>query len=86
MFLFFYSFQVHAEYNRDDDEYIAHRVSQAVELSQFIKHSSENCDLIILGGDLNFEPQDTGYNVVRHNTGLLDAWEQQVNIENTGLN
>ncbi|XP_013416724.1 putative neutral sphingomyelinase [Lingula anatina] len=69
-----YTTHVHAEYCRDNDEYLAHRVSQAYELSQFIKHTSGGSDLVILGGDLNYEPVDIGYRIVRTNANMLDAW------------
>lgn len=65
---------IHAEYDRDDDEYIAHRVAQAYELSQILRWSAGVADVQILGGDLNFEPVDLGYRLVRENAGLKDAW------------
>lgn len=70
--------QIHAEYDRDRDEYLAHRVAQAFEISQFIKHTSESSDLVILGGDLNLEPVDLGYKLIKSNAKLHDAWLERV--------
>ncbi|MFH4984028.1 hypothetical protein AB6A40_010737 [Gnathostoma spinigerum] len=41
---------LHAEYNRKNDLYLPHRVSQALELSQFVKHISRGSDATILTG------------------------------------
>ena len=37
-----------------------------------------NCDVIILGGDLNVEPTDLEYRIITTNSGLRDAWVSQV--------
>ena len=34
---------------------------QAYDTAQFIKLTSGNCDLVILAGDLNTEPDDLAY-------------------------
>ncbi|KAK3098953.1 hypothetical protein FSP39_024625, partial [Pinctada imbricata] len=66
---------LHAEYSgRPDDEYLAHRVAQAFEMSQFIKNVSETCDVVIIGGDFNLEPTDLGYKIIRTNALLRDSW------------
>ncbi|VDN50385.1 unnamed protein product [Dracunculus medinensis] len=51
----FYNTHLHAEYNRMNDLYLPHRLSQAVELSQFIKYTSKGADLVILTGLLFFK-------------------------------
>jgi sphingomyelin phosphodiesterase 2 len=66
--------QIHAEYNRDNDLYLSHRLVQAYELSQFVRHTSVSADLSILMGDLNLEPVDLGYRLVLANAALSDAW------------
>jgi len=64
------------------DEYVAHRVSQAFEMSQFIKllANKNNCDLIITAGDFNLTPTDLGYKILRSNADLMDSWLEKVKI------
>uniref|UniRef100_A0A0N5AQ02 sphingomyelin phosphodiesterase n=1 Tax=Syphacia muris TaxID=451379 RepID=A0A0N5AQ02_9BILA len=70
----FYTTHLHAEYNRENDLYLPHRLSQAFELSQFVKHTSNSADAVILTGDFNLEPEDLGYRVIVNNSQLKDAW------------
>lgn len=51
---------------------------QSFEVSQFIKHTGETCDAVILGGDFNFRPSQLGYSIIRYNSNLQDAWLAQV--------
>ena len=44
---------LHAEYNRANDMYVGHRVSQALEAAQWIKLTSSGADLTIYAGDFN---------------------------------
>ena len=53
-------------------------MTQAFQLSQFINMTRRNCDVIILGGDLNVEPTDLEYRIITTNSGLRDAWTSQV--------
>ncbi|XP_061582826.1 sphingomyelin phosphodiesterase 2 isoform X2 [Cololabis saira] len=69
-----YVTHLHAEYSRDKDSYLPHRVVQAWELQQFIRHTSVGADVVILGGDLNMHPQDLGNRLLRSYTGLRDAY------------
>jgi hypothetical protein len=71
-----YMFQLHAEYNHRNDEYMAHRVLQAFDMSQFICMTSANADIVILGGDLNTEPGDLSYRIIRFNAQLQDSFHQ----------
>lgn len=64
---------MHAEYNRENDEYMAHRVLQAFDTAQFVKMTSGGTDAAILAGDLNTEPQDLAYRIIRGVAGLTDA-------------
>ncbi|XP_003693892.1 putative neutral sphingomyelinase [Apis florea] len=68
-----YIAHLHAEYNRHNDEYIAHRVLQAFDTAQFIRMTSGGADSTILGGDLNTEPQDLVYRIICGVAGLTDA-------------
>jgi len=65
--------QLHAEYNRENDEYMAHRVLQAFDTAQFVKMTSGGVDAVIFAGDLNTEPQDLAYRIIRGVSGLADT-------------
>lgn len=65
--------QLHAEYNRENDEYMAHRVLQAFDTAQFVRMTSGDADAVILAGDLNTEPQDLAYRIMCGVSGLMDA-------------
>lgn len=69
-----YATHLHAEYSREKDTYLPHRVVQAWELQHFIRHTSSGADLVILGGDLNMHPQDLGNRLLRTFTGLRDCY------------
>ncbi|KRY22461.1 putative neutral sphingomyelinase [Trichinella patagoniensis] len=69
-----YATHIHAEYNHDEDVYLAHRVVQAFELGQFMRNTMQNCEMAILMGDLNLRPTDLGYDLIRHSASLKDAW------------
>ncbi|XP_032671814.1 putative neutral sphingomyelinase [Odontomachus brunneus] len=68
-----YNVHLHAEYNRENDEYMAHRVLQAFDTAQFVKMTSGCADAVILAGDLNTEPQDLAYRIIHGIAGLTDA-------------
>ncbi|XP_056316569.1 sphingomyelin phosphodiesterase 2 [Danio aesculapii] len=67
---------LHAEYCREKDSYLPHRVVQAWELQQFIRHTSAGADVVILGGDLNMHPDDLGTRLLRNYTGLQDSFTE----------
>ncbi|XP_054472992.1 sphingomyelin phosphodiesterase 2 [Anoplopoma fimbria] len=69
-----YVTHLHAEYCRDKDSYLPHRVVQAWELQQFVRHTSAGADVVILGGDLNVHPQDLGNRLLKSYTGLRDSY------------
>lgn len=69
-----YVTHLHAEYNRLQDIYLSHRICQAFEMSQYVKLTSETCDLAIVAGDFNTEPLDMPYNIILHNTCLVDCF------------
>ncbi|XP_074660345.1 putative neutral sphingomyelinase [Tubulanus polymorphus] len=72
-----YVTHLHAEYSTSNDEYLAHRVVQAFDMSQFVKTTSETCDVVIAGGDFNSRPTDCGYSLLVTNASLKDAWLNQ---------
>ena len=65
--------QLHAQYN-EPDEYEAHRVAQSFEFAQFIRHTSDACDAIIVAGDFNFRPDQLGYKIIQSVGNLEDSW------------
>ncbi|CAL8085745.1 unnamed protein product [Orchesella dallaii] len=68
-----YCAHLHAEYDRSNDEYLAHRVNQAFDTAQFISLTSKHADLVIVAGDLNTEPGDLAYRLIVHTAHLNDA-------------
>ncbi|NWV15978.1 NSMA phosphodiesterase, partial [Ptilonorhynchus violaceus] len=75
------SLQLHAEYCREKDAYLPHRLVQAWELAQFIRHTSKAADVVLLGGDLNMHPEDVGIRLLRGWTGLQDAFAEATHFE-----
>ncbi|NXE83445.1 NSMA phosphodiesterase, partial [Cochlearius cochlearius] len=75
------SCQLHAEYCREKDAYLPHRLVQAWELAQFIRHTSKAADVVLLGGDLNMHPEDVGIRLLRGWTGLRDAFTEATRFE-----
>ena len=63
--------------DRRDDIYLGHRVSQALEAAQWIRFTSSAPDLTIYAGDLNTEPTDVPYLLLRERSGLSDCWLDQ---------
>lgn len=76
-----YVTHLHAEYCRDKDAYLPHRVVQAWELAQFIQHTSKGADVVLLGGDLNMHPGDVGIRLLRGWTGLRDSFADTERFE-----
>ncbi|OXB71092.1 UNVERIFIED_CONTAM: hypothetical protein H355_016977 [Colinus virginianus] len=76
-----YVTHLHAEYSRDKDAYLPHRVVQAWELAQFVRHTAKAADVVLLGGDLNMHPGDVGIRLLRSWTGLQDAFTEAQHFE-----
>lgn len=75
-----YVTHIHAEYNRVDDEYRGHRLIQSFQLSQFVKHTSESCDLVIVGGDFNMDSSYLSYKLILANAMLCDTWNKKKRV------
>ncbi|CAI9733689.1 Hypothetical predicted protein [Octopus vulgaris] len=75
-----YTTHIHAEYSDINDEYFTHRLIQSFQLSQFIKQTSEKCDVVFVGGDCNMEPKSLSYKILTTNAMLNDAWLKKKNI------
>lgn len=71
---------MHARYTHTDefDEYATHRAAQGFTLSQFVKHSSQTCDGVILAGDFNSLSTELAYRIIRCNAVVNDAWLEKV--------
>ncbi|XP_026857557.1 sphingomyelin phosphodiesterase 2a [Electrophorus electricus] len=69
-----YITHLHAEYSRTKDDYLPHRIVQSWELLQFVRHTTGNADVVIVGGDLNMHPKDLGNRLIRAHTGLRDCY------------
>ncbi|XP_012285922.1 putative neutral sphingomyelinase [Orussus abietinus] len=80
-----YTAHLHAEYDKENDEYTAHRVLQAFDTAQFIRMTKGGADVIILGGDLNTEPQDLAYRIICGTAGMVDACSISSNIQGTNM-
>ncbi|XP_074833977.1 sphingomyelin phosphodiesterase 2 [Carettochelys insculpta] len=76
-----YVTHLHAEYCREKDAYLPHRVVQAWELAQFIQHTSKGADVVLLAGDLNMHPGDVGIRLLRSWTGLRDSFADTERFE-----
>jgi len=74
----FYTTHLHAEYNRENDLFLPHRISQCFEMSQFIRHTSRGSDIVIVVGDFNLEPNDLGCHLIKNMAQLHDAWESRL--------
>jgi sphingomyelin phosphodiesterase 2 len=68
--------------NEQTDEYLAHRLCQAFELSRFINVTSSSADFVLLMADLNLTPNETGFAVLKQNSNLNDTFvEAKVGVE-----
>uniref|UniRef100_U5EWI2 sphingomyelin phosphodiesterase n=1 Tax=Corethrella appendiculata TaxID=1370023 RepID=U5EWI2_9DIPT len=80
-----YAAHLHAEYNRDCDDYMTHRVIQAFDTAQFIETTRGDSILQILAGDLNTEPGDLAYRVLTTSSFLTDTFDKKT-LEFHGTN
>ena len=71
-----YMSHYHADYDPNNDRYIAHRVLQAFESAQWINLTSSGADLIIYAGDFNTEPESLPYRILRILGSLNDSWKE----------
>ncbi|CAH1268890.1 SMPD2 [Branchiostoma lanceolatum] len=71
-----YATQTHAAHASTEElsTYRAHKLSQAFEISQFIRFTGRSADLNILAGDLNLQPRELGLKIIQSDSGMEDAW------------
>ena len=76
-------FQLHALYapslDQAADELLPHRLVQAFDLSEFVRHTSSGSDLTLVMGDINTQAESMCGQVIKSNAGLTDAWEVRGN-------
>lgn len=68
---------MHAEYDRESDDYNAHRVVQAFDTAQFIQSTRGDSVLQVLAGDLNTEPGDLAHRILLVSSGLHDTYSEE---------
>ena len=76
-------FKTHAEYN-ESGEYAPHRAVQAYQLSQFVHHLTKPSDTVLVCGDMNCEPSQLFYRIIKDVAGLIDAWDKHGTIKVRG--
>uniref|UniRef100_A0A0N5B9L8 sphingomyelin phosphodiesterase n=1 Tax=Strongyloides papillosus TaxID=174720 RepID=A0A0N5B9L8_STREA len=82
----FYTTHLHAEYDRENDTYLPHRIIQAYEVGQFVRYSSRGSDVAIVTGDFNIEPEDLAYKLITDIADLKDSWVEKPNyIGDSGM-
>ncbi|KAM3186762.1 hypothetical protein ACTXT7_003681 [Hymenolepis weldensis] len=71
--------KTHARYKlkHEDDPVEGHRLTQAIELMEFVRASAGSADAIFIAGDLNLEPYTTAIRLLKRSLGLKDAWLDQ---------
>ncbi|VDL19321.1 unnamed protein product [Hymenolepis diminuta] len=74
-----YNTHTHARYKlkHEDDPVEGHRLTQAIELMEFVRASAGSADAIFIAGDLNLEPYTTAIRLLKRSLGLKDAWLDQ---------
>lgn len=70
---------MHAEYDRESDDYNAHRVVQAFDTAQFIQQTRCDSCVQVLAGDLNTEPGDLAYRILIVASGLHETYNETEN-------
>lgn len=66
------------EHKEENDPYSFHRLIQGYEIGEFIRLTSCTCDAVIVGGDLNMDDSMIGFNFIKANSGVKDAWFNEV--------
>ncbi|XP_037050565.1 putative neutral sphingomyelinase [Bradysia coprophila] len=73
-----YIAHLHAEYDRDCDDYKAHRVIQSFDTAQFIESTRGESILQVLAGDLNTEPGDLAHRLLLSTAKLTETCDNSV--------
>lgn len=61
------------------DQYASHRLTQSYELSEYVRHTSNDADLVLIMGDLNSEPHSLSFKIIHKNGDVQDSWETRLN-------
>lgn len=73
----FYIAHLHAEYNKNNDDYFTHRLIQVYNLAQLLENTRGDCSLQILAGDLNIEAESLAYRLLLSTSGMKDSYLQK---------
>ncbi|KAA3675018.1 sphingomyelin phosphodiesterase 2 [Paragonimus westermani] len=66
--------------DRSRDTYDSHRISQLLELMEFIRMTASSADGIIITGDFNLESDTTAIKLFRTYLGVSDAWLNNLSV------
>ncbi|CAO1362853.1 unnamed protein product [Diamesa tonsa] len=69
-----YLAHLHAEYDKNCDDYMTHRVIQAFDTAQFLESTRGDCAMQVLAGDLNTEPGDLAYRILLSVSRMSDSF------------
>lgn len=78
LFKNYHYFQLHACYDNSKDKYINHRIIQAFETANFIRITSTNSDLAVLAGDLNSDPNEIYYKLIKLSANMKDCYSSVI--------
>ncbi|VDP76316.1 unnamed protein product [Schistosoma curassoni] len=83
MLFFLFPFKLIARYELDRmlDKYNGHRISQLVEIMEFVRMTSTGSDAIIITGDFNLESNTSAIELFSTSLKLSDAWLNNVSLE-----
>lgn len=75
-----YVAHLHAEYDKNSDDYMTHRIIQAYDTAQFLEATRGDCSLQVLAGDLNIEPDSLAYRLLLSTSGMKDSFVQKPSV------
>ncbi|KAJ6646463.1 putative neutral sphingomyelinase [Pseudolycoriella hygida] len=73
-----YIAHLHAEYDRNSDDYKAHRIIQSFDTAQFIESTRGDSILQVLAGDLNTEPGDLAHRLLLYTSKLTETCDNNI--------
>lgn len=79
-------FQLHAEYDRESDDYNAHRVVQAFDTAQFVRSTRSDACVQVLAADLNTQPGDLAHRLLLMTSGLRETYNEKEHEDYYGTN
>ena len=67
------------------DYVLQHRLVQAYDMSEFMRHTWTGCDLALMMGDCNTEPDSLCGRIIKYNSEMVDAWDVRGNIDDVSV-